>query len=76
MGTALKALTKFHKQFGSHIQELRNQKGLSQEDLAELVDIDRSYIGFIERGERNITLDKIIKLAKALNIKPKDLFDF
>ena len=75
MGTALK-ITSLHREFGLKVQELRKRNGLSQEDLAFKVGVDRSYMGFIERGEKNATLDKIIKIAKAFNIKVKDLFDF
>ncbi len=76
MGKELEVKSKFHVAFGKHLQAVRSRVGITQEKLAELVDIDRSYIGFIERGERNITLDKIYKLSKALKVKPKDLFDF
>lgn len=75
MGTALNT-TNLHREFGNKIQQLRKQRGLSQEDLAFKVGVDRSYMGFIERGEKNATLDKIIKIAKAFNIKVRDLFDF
>ena len=75
MGTSLQT-TELHRQFGLKIQELRKQHGMTQEDLAYKVGIDRSYMGFLERGEKNATLDKIIKIAKAFNIKVKDLFDF
>ena len=65
-----------HKIFGHKIVELRREKGLTQEDLCDLIGVDRSYIGFIERGERNPTLDKIDKIAKALKVTPKELFNF
>lgn len=55
-----------HVKFGKRVQELRKQRGLTQEDLADLVGVDRSYMGFVERGERNPTLDKLVKIAKAL----------
>ncbi len=75
MGTKLKT-TKLHKEFGKQIQKLRKERGLTQEDLAGEVGVDRSYMGFLERGEKNATLDKIGKIAKALHIKLKELFDF
>lgn len=62
------------KKFGKGIQQLRKERGLTQEDLADLVGVDRSYMGFVERGERNPTLDKIIKIAKALKITLSELF--
>jgi transcriptional regulator with XRE-family HTH domain len=75
MGTALR-ITEFHKKFGRRIQQLRKERNLSQEGLAEAIGVDRSYMGFVERGEKNPTLDKIEKLAKALKTSPKELFDF
>ena len=60
--------------FGKKVKELRKQKGLSQESLALLCDLDRSYIGGVERGERNISLINIYKITLALNINIKDFF--
>lgn len=60
--------------FGKKVKELRKQKGLSQEALALLCDLDRSYIGGVERGERNINLINIYKITLALNINIKDFF--
>lgn len=60
--------------FGKKVKELRKQKGLSQEALALLCDLDRSYIGGVERGERNVSLINIYKIADALNISIKELF--
>ena len=60
--------------FGKKVKELRKQKGLSQEALALLCDLDRSYIGGVERGERNISLINIYKITLALNIDIKDCF--
>ncbi|HRM15497.1 MAG TPA: helix-turn-helix transcriptional regulator [Acinetobacter parvus] len=59
--------------FGLKVREQRNLKKLSQERLALLCNIDRSYMGRIERGEVNITLEKIYELAKALDVAPKKL---
>lgn len=75
MGTKLKT-TELHKKFGKRVQELRKERGLTQEDLAGEVGVDRSYMGFVERGEKNATLDKIGKIASALHIRLKELFDF
>lgn len=63
-----------HVKFGKRVQELRKQRGLTQEDLADLVGVDRSYMGFVERGERNPTLDKLVKIAKAFKITLSELF--
>lgn len=62
-------------QFGQKVQRLRNEKGLSQEQLAEIAYVHRTYIGMIERAEKNITLLNIEKIAKALKVNIKDLFD-
>ena len=75
MGTKLRT-SAFHKNFGQSVQNLRKQKGLTQEDLAEEVGVDRSYMGFIERGEKNPTLDKVQKIADALDVEASELFYF
>lgn len=54
--------------FGNRVREIRKEKGLSQEALASLADIDRSYMRHIERGEKNITLTKIYQISEALNV--------
>jgi DNA-binding XRE family transcriptional regulator len=51
------------------------KKGLSQEELSFLADLHRTCIGQIEAGNRNVALKNIIRIAKALKISPKDLFD-
>ena len=58
---------------GRKIRKLRQEKGLSQEEFAHSADIDRSYIGQIERGERNIAFSNILKIARALGVKVSDL---
>jgi transcriptional regulator with XRE-family HTH domain len=60
--------------FGQKVRSFRQQKGFSQETLAELSDLDRTYIGGIERGERNPSLKNILKLAYSLGIDPSQLF--
>lgn len=60
-------------EFGYKIQKLRKDKGLSQEKLAELAGLHRTYIGMIERAEKNITLINIEKIALALKVEIKDL---
>ena len=62
------------KQFGNRIKELRKNKNISQEDLATLSGLHRTYIGMIERGEKNITLKNIEKIALAFNIEISELF--
>lgn len=61
--------------FGQRVRELRLKEGLSQEALAELCELDRTYIGGVERGERNISLLNIYKIAGALRVKTAILFD-
>lgn len=63
------------KRFGERVRELRNAKGLSQEALALACDLDRSYIGGVERGERNISLVNIHKAATALEVHVSELFE-
>lgn len=60
--------------FGERLRELRNERGLTQEQLAELAGVDRNYIGQIERGERNVALVNIVTIAQALKVQPADLF--
>ena len=64
------------QRFGANLKEIRLRNGLSQEKLAFSVELDRSYISDIERGKRNVSLINILKLSKALNIHPKNLFDY
>lgn len=59
--------------FGQRVRQERTTRKLSQEQLAELAGVHRTYIGMIERGEKNITLENIEKLAKALELKPDEL---
>jgi transcriptional regulator with XRE-family HTH domain len=61
--------------FGIKIKELRKQNGLSQERLANMAEIDRTYLPTIEKGERNVSIEVVERLAKALNVKVKELFD-
>ncbi|MCA0250495.1 MAG: helix-turn-helix domain-containing protein [Proteobacteria bacterium] len=60
--------------FGKRLREVRQKANLSQEELADLAGLDRSYIGGVERGERNVSLVNIHKIARALKIRPGDLF--
>ncbi len=62
------------KTFGHNIQTLRKARGLTQEQLAEKSGLHRTYIGMIERAEKNITLRNIEKLAKALDVNLTILF--
>ncbi|MCG8313734.1 MAG: helix-turn-helix domain-containing protein [Pseudomonadales bacterium] len=59
--------------FGERVRQIRKEKGLSQEALADLAGIDRSYMGHIERGDQNITLTKIYQISEALRVSVSDL---
>jgi transcriptional regulator with XRE-family HTH domain len=61
--------------FGERVRQLRKQKDISQEELAHRANLHRTYIGMIERAEKNITLLNIEKIAHALEVSIKDLFD-
>ncbi len=61
--------------FGDRIRHLRTEKGLSQEELAELADLHRTFIGRIERGETNVTLVNIKKISKGLKVSISKLFE-
>ena len=61
--------------FGGNVQKYRIAKGLSQEKLAELAGVHRTYIGMIERAEKNITLCNIERIAVALNISITKLLE-
>lgn len=61
--------------FGKKLREIRREKGISQEELGFRAGLHRTYIGSIERGEQSVSVDNVYKLAKALKVKAKDLFD-
>jgi len=63
------------QQFGKRVKELRTEKELSQESLANLAELDRTYIPSIEKGERNVSLEVIQKLSKAFEIKISELLN-
>lgn len=60
---------KYRKIFGENLSKHRKQQGLSQEKFAEKCNIHRTYIGAVERGERNIGIDNIEKISKALGVE-------
>lgn len=62
-------------QFGERVREIRKDKNLSQEELAFKADLHRTYIGMIERAEKNVTLLNIDKIAKALEVNINTLFN-
>lgn len=62
------------KVLGQRVRKLRLLKNISQEKLAELADLHRTYIGSIERGERNVSLENIQKICDALNLSISEFF--
>lgn len=61
------------RQVGANLRRYREQRGLSQEALAEVIGVHRTYMGGLERGERNITLKSLERLAATLKLNPLDL---
>lgn len=70
----MKSKEKILINFGKKVRGFRKEKGLSQEQLAFKADLHRTYIGMIERAEKNITLVNIEKIANALEVDIKELF--
>ena len=71
---AMKPKTDILILFGNKVKTLRKEKGISQEELAFRSDLHRTYIGMIERAEKNVTLKNIAKIANGLEISIKDFF--
>ena len=65
-----------YEKFGLNVVYYRKRLKITQLELAELVDVDRSHISAIELGKVGVSFDVIFKLAEVLQITPKDLFDF
>lgn len=65
--------TPIRKAFGLKVRMRRFEMEITQEELAEKADLHPTYVGSVERGERNIALENIIALAKALGCSPKEL---
>ena len=63
------------QKFGKRLKSLRIDRDLTQLELAEILDMSPNFIGMIERGERNTTVENVFKIARALNIKPSNLFE-
>lgn len=70
-----KTFKKFTKNFGERVVKLRKERGLTQEQLAHKANIERSYMGAIERGEKNPTLKKLYSISKVLKVKPNKLLN-
>lgn len=63
------------QKFGKRLKSLRLDRDLTQLELAEILDMSPNFIGMIERGERNTTVENVFKIARALGIKPSNLFE-
>ena len=63
------------QKFGKRLKALRLDHNLTQLELAEILDMSPNFIGMIERGERNTTVENVSKIARALNVKPSNLFE-
>lgn len=63
------------QKFGKRLKSLRLDRDLTQLELAEILDMSPNFIGMIERGERNTTVENVFKIARALGIKPSVLFE-
>lgn len=61
------------KKIGQKLRKIRESKGITQEQLALEAKLNRAYVGYIERGERNPSTETLVKIAKALRASPKDL---
>jgi transcriptional regulator with XRE-family HTH domain len=59
--------------FAANMRKLRRERGFSQEDLAELSDLHRTYVGSVERGERNISIDNMERLATAFGVRIREM---
>jgi transcriptional regulator with XRE-family HTH domain len=64
------------EKFGEKMQKTRKEKGVTQEELAAKLSMHRTYIGLIERGERNPTIRTLYKIAKALDVQSSELLPF
>jgi len=70
-----RAKTSARQTFARNLREARKVRGISQEKLAELADLHRTYIGSVERGERNISIDNMERLAHALKVTIQALLE-
>jgi transcriptional regulator with XRE-family HTH domain len=61
--------------FGARLRAIRTEQKLSQEKLGKMIQVNRNFVGEVERGKQNICLDNILQLARALKVSPRDFFD-
>jgi transcriptional regulator with XRE-family HTH domain len=67
-------MTKLRNLVGDRVRDIRKSKGLTQQKLAELSNLDDAYIGSVERGERNFSIDSLEKIVVALKVQPSEFF--
>lgn len=72
--TTIPGLSPAHVAFGNAIRAIRKEQGISQEAFALKCGLDRSYYGAVERGERNVSLANIVRIAEALETRPAAVF--
>lgn len=65
-----------HQKIGAKVREIRNKRDISQEKLALKVDLNRAYVGYIERGERKPSVETLAKIARGLGVELFELFKF
>jgi len=75
MFASMKEYDKIPSRFGRRVRQLRVEQSLSQEQLAAMCGLDRTYISSIERGQRNVSLKNIAAIARALDISLSELFE-
>ncbi len=68
-----KKILRLRAKLGVRIRDLRKRNGHSQERFADICGLHRTYIGSVERGERNISFDNIVRIADSLGVAPSDL---
>ena len=64
------------QQFGDRVRELRRDAGFTQEEIADAAELDRSYVGSVERGDRNLSIENVCRLAAAIGVSPAELFSW
>ncbi len=70
----LEYMTKIEEQVGKNIQKVRKSRGLTQQELADKIDMNRAHLGHLEQGRKSPSLETLEKIAKALKVQIKDLF--
>ena len=66
----------YQQSIGAKIRREREKLGISQEEFGALAGVHRTYVGMVERGEKNITIHNLIRFAQALKLQVRDLIDF